>query len=127
PSLRPRLDHLLDHLELRGGRALAGVNRPTGADVQRPRRRRREFLDEIGDPSDADVERREKTEALVLPWEEASADRELARRDLIAREAAVVAGIVGPAEVILAIGRDEDVVLDERADPFVPKEQLASD
>src|SRR5207249_11959765 len=102
-------DALLVLLGLSDRRPMPRVDRPAGADVQRPRRVRRDLLDEVAHAGHADVERGEEAEAL-LPRQEARAERDLAGRDRIVGEAVVAADVARLAEISLPIDRDENVV-----------------
>src|SRR5205085_10599947 len=107
-------------------RTIDGVERPARTEVQHPRRGRLHLFDEEPDARDADVERREEIEA-ALPGEEATTDREAARRDRVVEHAAIVARVVRPAAIVLAVDRDRDLVLDERTDLLLRSEELAAE
>ena len=107
-------------------RLVARVDRPAGADVQRPRRRGGDLLDEVVHPAGADVECEGDAEA-VLPRVEAATEGELARTDRVVPEAVVAVEIERVADVALAVHRSADVPLDEGADALVDEERFPTE
>ena len=78
-------------------------------------------------PVTADVERGPPGLKPRFHGSEAAADRDLARREAVVGEAVILADVGRVAEIPLAVDRDEDVVLDERANVLVGREELAAD